>query len=441
MKSTVTQEGPTKVRITVEATSEELAPAVERAVKRLGSEVKIPGFRKGHVPRQVIEARLGSDEIKDAAIREAVPELFRQAMTGSDVQPITLPEIEVTSYDEKEGFTFDAVVEVKPEITLPDFSTISVERPPSEVTDDELSEQTERLRERFATLETVARPGRRGDFALIDLNGYQHDNRIDEASAIDLLYEIGSGRFVPELDQELDGSRQGDILKFNATLPDTYPGEFGGKEISFQVLVKEIRQKNLPALDDEFAKTASEFDTLAELRSDIRTKLEEMAEGQAENRLRESVLEAFAEKGVEVDLPDGMVEIEIDGLLSSLAQLLAAQGVGLDRYMQANDLDGPSLRNQFREQAERNLTMRLGLDAVAKNEALQVTEEDRSKEIERLATRAGRTPDDVRESIEDGEAWKSVDGDILRSKALDLLVERADITVTDEPGPPDKESS
>src|SRR3989442_1128604 len=182
MKSTVSQEGPTKVRVSVEASPEEVAPAIDRAIRKLANEVKIPGFRKGKAPRQVLEARVGTDQIREATIREAVPALFSQAITESDVQPLTLPDIEVTSYEEGDGLKFDAVVEVKPEITLPDFASISVERPSAEVTEDDVVAQLERLRERFATLETVARPARRGDYALIDLKGYVNNTTIEEAS-------------------------------------------------------------------------------------------------------------------------------------------------------------------------------------------------------------------------------------------------------------------
>ena len=187
MKSTVSQESPTTVRVSVEATPEELEPAVDRAFRKLANEVKVPGFRKGKVPRQVLEARIGADEIRQATIREAVPELFGKALTDSDVKPLTLPEIEVTSYDDATGLAFDAVVEVRPEIQLPELNSISVERPDAEVTDTDVDEQLERLRDRFATLETVARPARRGDYALIDLKAYVHDKQVDEASATDLL--------------------------------------------------------------------------------------------------------------------------------------------------------------------------------------------------------------------------------------------------------------
>ena len=426
MKSTVSQEGPTKVRISIEATPEEVAPAVDRAFRKLANDVKVPGFRKGKVPRKVLEARLGPEEIKDATIREVIPELFRQAMTESDVSPLTLPEIEVTSYEDGGALSFDAVVEVRPEITLPDFSSISVERPSADVTDEEVSDQLERLRERFATLETVARPGRRGDYALIDLKGYQHDTQIDEASATDLLYEIGSGRFVPELDQELDGSRQGDILKFNATLPPTYPGEYAGKEITFQVLVKEVRQKNLPALDDEFAKTASEFDTLEELKADLRSKMSEIKRITTDADLRNRILEkVVAETGLVV--PDALAEDEMSYRLARFADQLRASGISIQQYMESTGQSEEDIEGDLRAQAERNVSAQLLLEEIGKREGLSASDDEVDAELAEHAKALGKEPDELRTQLESAGRMGALGADIIRRKALDLIVSKADI--------------
>jgi trigger factor len=426
MKSTVSQEGPTKVRVSVEASPEEVAPAIDRAIRKLANEVKIPGFRKGKAPRQVLEARVGADQIREATIQEAVPALFREAMAGSDVQPLTLPDIEVTSYDEAEGLKFDAVIEVRPEINLPEFSSISVERPSSEVTDKEVEEQLERLRERFATLETVARPGRRSDYALIDLKGYVNDAQVEEASATDLLYEIGSGRFVPELDQELDGTRQGDILKFNATLPPTYPGEFSGKEISFQVLVKEIRQKNLPALDGEFAKTASEFDTLDELKADLRSKMSEIKRITSDADLRNRVLEkVVAETGVVV--PDALANEEMSFRLARFADQLRGAGISIQQYLESTGQSEEDIEGDLRAQAERNVSAQLILEEIGKREGLSASDDEVSEELAQHAKSLGKEPAELRSQLESGGRMGALAADIIRRKALDLIVEKADI--------------
>jgi trigger factor len=432
MKTSVTHEGPTKVRISIEATPEEVAPAVGRAFKRLADEVKVPGFRKGKVPRPVLEARVGADQIREATLQEAVPQLYRDAMADSEVQPITVPEIEVTSYDEKDGLVFDALVEVRPEIRLPDFASITVERQPDAVTDSELDEQLERLRDRFATLETVARPGRRGDFALIDLKGYVHDRQIEEASATDLLYEIGSGRFVPELDTELEGKRQGDILKFNATLPPTYPGEFAGTEITFQVLVKEMRQKNLPALDDEFAKTASEFDTLEELRADLRTKIGEIKRVAVEADVRNAVLEkVVSDAGVAV--PEALVNEEMSYRLSRFSDQLRRAGVSLDQYLERSGQTEEQIEADLRGQAERNVAAQLILEEVGKRESLTASDSEVASELDQHAQSLGRDAAEVRKSLESNGRLGALSADIIRRKALDLIVERADIKEA-EPG-------
>jgi trigger factor len=426
MKSTVSHEGPTKVRLSIEATPDEVAPAIDRAFRKLANDVKVPGFRKGKVPRKVLEARLGAEEIKDATIREAVPELFRRAMIDGDVSPLTLPEIEVTSYEEGGPLSFDAVVEVRPEINLPDFTSIAVERPSADVTDEELSGQLERLRERFATLETVARPGRRGDYALIDLKGYQHDRQIDEASATDMLYEIGSGRFVPELDQELDGSRQGDILKFNATLPPTYPGEYGGKEITFQVLVKEVRQKNMPALDDEFAKTASEFDTLDELRNDVRSKMGEIKRITTEADTRNRILEKVVEQ-TSLVVPDALAKDEMSYRLARFADQLRASGISIEQYMGSTGQSESDIEGDLRAQAERNVSAQLILEEVGKREGLSASDDEVAAELAEHARSLGKEPEELRAQLESSGRMGALSADIIRRKALDLIVSKADI--------------
>jgi trigger factor len=443
MQTSIEEIGKNKVRLTIEVPTADVEKVLSKTYKRLAGEVRVPGFRPGKAPRQVIDQRLGKDFVRNEALKDLLPELYAEAVKTEDIDVVAPPEIDVKTFEDGQDLTFEAVVETRPEPTLKEYAGLEGKKPKVDVTDEDVDSQIGNLQTRFASLEVAERPIQEGDFAQIDLTTSRHAQTIDELTAKDLLIEVGAGMVVPELDTELLGKRKGDILKVNATLPEHF-GDRAGWQVTMTILVKETKTRKLPALDDEFAKTVSEFDTLDDLRGDIRNRLEEMAESQSSNRLRESVLEAFAEGAVDVDLPSGMVDMEVDGLITQMAQVLASQGIPLNRYMEAQNLDADALRNQFREQAEMNLKMRLGLDAVARVEELSVSDEERSEEIERLATRAGRAADDVRKSIEDGEAWKSVDGDILRSKALDLLVERADVTVTDEPAEeaePDKESS
>jgi trigger factor len=425
MKTTVNQEGPTKVRISVEATPDEVAPALDRAFERLAGEVKVPGFRKGKVPRKVLEARLDPDQIRQVALEEAVPILWRQAITENEVKPITLPEIDVKSYDDA-GLTFEALFEVRPEINLPDFSQIRVDRPSATVTDEELEEQLKRLQERFATLETVAHPARASDFALIDLKGYRNDKEVPEASATDLLYEVGTERFVPELDKELEGKRQGDILKFNATLPESYPGEFSGQEISFQVLVKEIRQKNLPALDDEFAKSASEFDTLDELRADLRTRIEELKRVSADAEVRNRLLEKLIEEA-SVPVPDALVNDELSYRVARFSDQLRQAGVTIDQYLERTGQSEEQITDDLKGQAERNVAAQLILDEVGRREELEASEEDLQAELLTHAQAMQKKPEELREDLASSGRLGALAADIIRRKALDLIVDRAEV--------------
>lgn len=431
LKTQLDEVGKNKVRLTIEVPHADVDKLLGRTYRRLAQEVRVPGFRPGKAPRAVIDQRLGKDFVRNEALKELLPEFYAEAVQSSDLDVVAPPSIDIKTFEDGQDLMFEAVVETRPTPELKEYSGLKATKPPSEVTDTELDEQIERLRIRFASLEVTERPLHKEDFALIDLTTYRHDETIDELTAKDLLIELGAEMVVPELDAELEGKRKGDILKVTATLPERF-GERGGWQVGMQVLVKESKSRKLPPLDDELAKTASEFDTLEELREDIKRRLSEIKEAQADSSLRESVMDAFVKDGVEVDLPEGMVGLEVDGLVTTLAQVLKAQGASLERYMQLNDLDADALRSRFNEQAERNITLRLGLDAVVAAEGLQATAEDRDKEVERLAARAERSPEEVREILDEREDWESVDGDILRAKALDLLVERAEVTVTEE---------
>jgi trigger factor len=431
MKTSVDEIGKNKVKMTVEVPSADVDKLLSRTYKKLAQQVKVPGFRPGKAPKAIIDQRLGKDFVHNEALKDGLPAMYAEAVEDAALDVVAPPEIDVKTFESGQDLTFEAVVETRPTPELNNYDGLKAHKPPSEVSEELIDEQIERLRVRFASLEVVERPLQKEDFALIDLTTYRHDENIDELTAKDLLIEVGADMVVPELDAELEGKRKGDILKITATLPDRF-GERAGWQVGMQILVKDVKARKLPPLDDDFAKTASEFDTLQELRDDIRQKLTEIREKNADAHMREHLVDAFVNEAVEVDLPDGMVNVEIDNILTSFARVLAAQGVSLDRYMESEDLDAEALRQRFSEQAERSLRVRLGLDAVAEAEGLEVTEQDREEELNRLAQRTQSSVDEVRQVVDERGDWKSIDGDILRAKALDLLVQRADITIAEE---------
>jgi trigger factor len=426
VKTSVAQIGANKVRLAVEVPVEDVGKLVDKAYRKLAGEVRVPGFRPGKVPRPIIDQRLGKEYVRSEALRDALPDLFAEAVKDAELDIVAPPELDVTSFEDGKDLIFEAVVEVRPTPELKQYLGLSVSKPPTSVSEEEVAEQLERLRVRYASLEVVNRPLQDGDFALVDLQTYRHDQTIDELTAKDLLVEVGANMLVPEIDKELDGKRKGDILKITTTLPERF-GERAGWQVGMQVLVKEVKARKLPELDDELAKTVSEFDSLDELRADLRERIEKVKAAQADMAVRERTIEAFVEHGVGVELPDGMVEVEVDRLVRSMSRMLSAQGATLDQYIQAENIDADALRQRLRPQAERNLTLQLGLDAVAKAEGIEVSAEDRSGEAERLAERIGTESDEVRKRLDEND-WAAIDGDILRSKALDLLVDRAEIT-------------
>ena len=427
MRSTLEPVEPTKVRINVVVEPDELRPAIDRTARRLSREVRVPGFRKGKVPRQVIEARIGRDALLAEAIEhEAVPEFYAKAIEELGVQPLSRARVEPPDYTDGEPLEFSATFDVKPELDLPPYRGIEVERPDLEVTDEHVDAQLERLRERTAQLEVIGRPLAKGDFAQIDLRATRHTEEIPELTRTDFLYEVGSGTVVPQLDEELEGKRKGDILRFNAELPEAAGEELAVQEVTFQVLVKEAKAKVLPKLDDDFAQESSEFDTLEELRADLRQKLEEAAKAQVDSELETRVLQAYLDM-VEVPLPESLVHDELHYRANRFAQQLAMMGVTFDQWLQATEQTREDVEADLRAQAERAVKAQLVLEALAAAEEMETTDEEVEAEIHRQAQRVGRDPEEVRGALtERGDGM--IRGDILRSKALAFLVEHAEQT-------------
>jgi trigger factor len=438
MKTSLSRDSASKVRVQIEATSDEVEPAIERAVKSLGNQVKIPGFRKGHVPRKVLETRLGEGALREAVLREAIPELLAKATEEQTLAPIAPPSVEVTSYDLGSALTFEATVEVRPEIKLPDFALLAATRPSSAATDEEIDEQIRRAQERFATLDPVQRPAIAGDYMSVDIHTTLHGNEIAELSGSDQLYELGSGWPVEELDQELTGKRAGDIVKFNATIPEQLGGEYADKEVTFQVLVKEARQKKLPPIDDDFAKTASEFETLDELRADMAQRIEKVKAVKADAEVRNRVLEQVLDD-VEVEAPESLVQSEIAFRLQRFEDQLRAANATLEQYLQSQNFTEEQLEADLRRQAERNVRAQLILEEVGRQEGFQVTEEELREEIRYHAETMRTDPADLAKELGERGRLMALAGDIIRRKALNLLVEKADITEEGSAGTPSED--
>jgi len=421
-----------KVRLRVGVPAVEFEKAIDAAFRKLAQEVKVPGFRLGKAPRRLLEARFGTEVAREQALRDSLPDFYARAVEVEDIDVIAAPEIDITAGEEEGDVEFDAVAEVRPVVELEGYDALTVEIPSPAVPDEAVDAQVDSLRERFADLEESNAPLTDGNYAQIDIKGYVHDDVIDALTATDFLYEVGSGMLVPELDVELRGKRAGDILKFNAVLDDRF-GERNGHEVAFQVLVKEAKRKVLPAADDEWASEASEFDTIDELRGDVRRRLELVGKVQGQMALRDKVLEAVADL-VDIEVPEALVNQELRGRLEDLAHRLSHQGATIEQYLAVTGQDQEAFLAGLREGATAAVRADLALRAVVAQEAIEASDEDLDAEIARLAERVGQKPDKLRRDLGKRGGLEAVRSDLARGKALQFLVDHAN--AVDEDGNP-----
>jgi trigger factor len=439
MQTTLEETDRHVVKLSVEVPPEEFARDLDRAYRKVAGQVRIPGFRKGKVPKPVIDARVGREFVLEEFVHDSVPAYYLRAVKEHELAPIADPEIDIEDVDSTRPLRFTATVAVRPRLTLSaeDYTGIHVDAPPSEPTEKEIDEYVDSLRERFAELETVSRPARKGDYVLADVRASVHGEEVPEATRVGFLSEVGSEELVPELDKELEGKRAGDIVKFNATLPERF-GDRAGGEVTFTALVKDVKAKKLPAADDEFARSASEFDTLEELRTDVREKLGVLKVAEAQAIVRDRILSKLIEK-VDVDLPDQLVDEETEERVQRAGRRAQQAGLTIEQVLEQQGWDVLRFRSDARAHAIRAIKGDLALEAIARNESLEPTDEDLDREIESLAEATGRDPREVRRIVERTGQVASLAGDIIRQKALDLAVERADVATGDAPAAPEPE--
>jgi trigger factor len=446
VKTSVERVDDTTVKLSVTVDAQRVRKALDDAGRKLSQEVKVPGFRPGKAPRRIIESRLGKDALVEEALREALPTFYAEAAEAEDLRVVGPPEFDVGTFTEGEDAEFTATVEVRPEITLPELSAIQVPHPEWEVTDEEVDGQLDELRERFAELETVERPVQAGDFVVVSITGARHGEQVEEASVEDTLYEVNEpSEDGPTLDRELVGAKAGAILKFNDTLGEDFGEELAGQELAFTAIVKEVKTKLLPELDDDFAVTASEFDTIDELRADLREQLQGEKLSWARQALRGRVVEAVAEQ-VEVPIPQAMVQQEVRFRLSRLAQQAQAYGMSLDEYFQAAGLEAQETLDRLEAEARETVKAQLIVDTAGNEAGVEVEEADLVAEVERQAARFGHDPNELASFMtETPERLGALYSDAFRRKAIDHIIEQVQILsappddpVTEEPADEDK---
>jgi trigger factor len=440
METTVERTAEHTVKLTIEVPSDQVAKDLDKTYRAIAREVKIPGFRPGKAPRPIIDAQVGADVVLEEFVNSSVPTYFRTAVTDEDLAPIGDPEVDVEQLEPGKPFIFTATVEVRPrlELTDDDYKGIEVERPVTEVSDDEVDAWVERLRRQFAELEPVERAAQDGDFVTINVTATKAGAEVERLTRDDYLYSIGSGEFGDRMDTELAGTKPGDIVSIDDDLPSERFGDELAGRTSFRVLVKDVKALKLPDADDPFAKTASEFDTMDELRADLRTKIHEVKEREVQGVIRDRVLQALID-AVQVDLPDSLVEDETTHRLRHAEENAGRYGMSLDQMLEIQGWDRDRLAEDSRDHAVRAIKADLVLESIARAEDLQVTAEEIGAEIGSLAQAYERDPKELAKQLDRTGQIVTLAGDIIRTKALDLLVEHADIS--DEDADPSETNS
>ncbi|GAB3068450.1 trigger factor [Nocardioides zeae] len=424
MKSAVESLSPTRAKLTVEVPFDELKPSLDKAYKTIAQQINVPGFRRGKVPPAVIDRQVGRGAVLDQAINEALPKVYVEALRENSLEPLAQPEIEVTRLEDKELLEFTAEVDIKPEIELPDYDGLEAKVEDLTVTDEDVEEQLGNLRERFGTLADVERPAADGDFVSIDLVATKDGEVVPGAEVAGMSYQVGRGGMLDGLDEALTGLSAGESAEFTSQLVG---GDLVGEDVAVKVTVNGVQEQELPELDDDFAQTASEFDTVEELREDVRTRLTRGKRLEQATEARDAVLEALLEK-VSVPLPETMVTDELNARREGVEQQLAMAGITMEKYLE----DEGQTIEEFEADLERRVRDAVAaqflLDEIAKREELGVEQNDLSQHIVRRAQQSGQDPQEFANHMFEHNHIPELVQEILRGKALATLVESAVVT-------------
>ena len=426
MKSSVENLSPTRVKLAVEVPFEELKSSLDEAYRSIATQVRVPGFRPGKVPARIIDQRIGRAAVLEEAINKALPKAYSDAVRETGVKALGQPEIEVTQLEDNDHVAFTAEVDVRPEITVPAYSGLAVTVTDAVVTDEEVAEQFDALRARFGTLKGVERPVAEGDFVSLDLLASVAGEEVEGGSAQGLSYEVGSGNLIEGLDEAILGKSAGDTATFNSTLAF---GERAGEQAEIKVTINSVKERELPEPDDEFAQLASEFDTVDELRADLRTRLDRVKVLGQGSEARDKVLELLVAQ-TDVPLPESSVKAEIEWREHDVVHQLGHDDAAFDRYLESEGKTREEFTAELREIAEKSVKTQFILDSIADAEAVSVSDAELTEYIVRQAQRYGMQPQEFADQIVQAGNIAALVADVRRNKALATVLESASVTDT-----------
>lgn len=413
------------VKLTIEVSADEFEKGLETAFRKNKNKLSIPGFRKGKVTRQIVEKMYGPQMFYEDAVNALIPDAYASAADESGLDIVSQPEIEVTQVEKGKSMIFTAVVAVKPEVTLGQYKDIEIEKINTEVTDEDVAAELDKAREQNSRTITVeGRAVENNDTAIIDFEGFVDGNPFEGGKGENYSLVIGSHSFIDNFEEQLIGKNVGDEVEVNVTFPEDYHAEnLKGKPAMFKVTVKEIKAKELPELNDEFAQDVSEFDTLDEYKADVKKNLEEKKANDARREKENKVVEKIVE-GCQMDIPEAMIQTEVRRMAEDFAQRLSSQGMSIEQYFQFTGLTADKLFDDMKPEAERRIKNRLVLEAVVKAENITVNDEEFEEELKKMAEMYKMEVDKIKELLGDAES-EQMKSDIAVDKAVKLVVEAA----------------
>lgn len=416
-----------KYELLVKVNSDEFKPAVDRAFRKRLPRLNVPGFRKGKAPKAVVYKMFGEGMFYEDAVNELYPKAYKDAVKEADLTPVAYPQVEITSVDGS-GFTFKAIVVNKPEVTVRDYKGINARKVVKTVKDGDIDEELERLRKRNARILTAQeREAKEGDIAVIDFEGFIDGTPFQGGKGENHNLKLGSGQFIPGFEDQVVGHKPGDEFDVNVTFPEQYKDELKGKEATFKVVLHELKEEELPELDDEFAKDVSEFDTLAELREDIRKKMQQAADDKSQENFETALVDTVI-GNLEGEIPDEMIEAKMDEMMRDYEYRLRSQGISMEQYMQWMGQTPETFRGTFQEPAGKQVRIRLALEKIAEMENIVPTQEEIDEEYERVATQYRSDAQKLRDMI----PAEDISADVAVGKAIDLIRDSAVVTEVSE---------
>jgi trigger factor len=421
------------VGLEIEVSQEDFAKAYQAAVKKMGTKVEIDGFRKGKVPTALLEKNIGVEAILAEAADEIIPGAYFKAITEENLEPVDRPDVELVSCEKDKALVFKAKVQVKPEVTLGDYKGLEANKTATEVKKEMVDHEIETMRNRYAKIEDIEEGAlTNGDIALFDYEGFVDGEAFDGGKAENHSLEIGTGSFIPGFEEGMVGMVIGEEKEVSVTFPEEYHADnLKGKDAIFKVNLKGMKRKSLVALDDEFAKDVSEFETLDELKKDVEEKMSKALEEQSVNGLRMELMEKAAENAT-VEIPEPMIDTKIEGYVKDLEQRLSQQGATLEQYLEFSGLDMDKVKEEYKPRAEVQVKIDLVLEAIVKAESIEPTDEEVDQELDRMSAMYGQDKENLKAYFDAQGEMKSLKNSIAYEKAVDLIQAEAKITEVSE---------